>query len=50
MIAARDGLCPYKGPDRRLLSGEHKDSASKLKATIVSLIVASKPLMERTGG
>ena len=50
MIAARDGLCPYKGPDRRLLSGEHKDSASKLKGAVVSLMVASKPLMVRRRG
>lgn len=50
MIAARDGLCSYKGPDRRLLSGEHKDSVSKLKALVVSLMVASKPLMVRSEG
>lgn len=35
MIAARDGLCPYKGPDRRLLPGVHKDTASKLRGSVV---------------
>jgi hypothetical protein len=30
MIAARDGLCPYKGPSRRLLSDAHKGTLSKL--------------------
>ena len=31
MIAARDGLCPYKDLNRRLLSGAHKDTLSKLE-------------------
>jgi hypothetical protein len=29
MIAARDGLCRYKDPGRRLLSSAHKDTRSK---------------------
>jgi hypothetical protein len=32
MIAARDGLCPYKGSGEQLLSGAHKDTLSKREA------------------